>query len=116
MTPQQDPSDLSAQSEERGGTVTQLSPAQAEVASIIRAAKAEGSITAADLAEKLSTLDLTPDETDQVYQRLVGLGVDVVEDEAITEEAKAEEAVVEAPDVDEDRVRARKEADEALKA
>ncbi|MGH2818910.1 MAG: RNA polymerase sigma factor RpoD [Actinomycetota bacterium] len=116
MTPQQDPSDLSAQSEERGGTVTQLSPAQAEVASIIRAAKAEGSITAADLAEKLSTLDLTPDETDQVYQRLVGLGIDIVEDEAITEEAKAEEAVVEAPDVDEDRVRARKEADEALKA
>jgi RNA polymerase primary sigma factor len=119
MTPQQDPSDLAAQSEERGATMTELSPAQAEVAKIIRAAKAEGSITAADLAEKLSTLDLTPDETDQVYQRLVGQGVDVVEDEAITEEAEADgpdEAVVEAPDVDEDRVRARKEADEALKA
>jgi RNA polymerase primary sigma factor len=119
MTPEQNPSDLGAQSEERGGTMTQLSPAQVEVASIIRAAKAEGSITAADLAEKLSTLDLTPDETDQVYQRLVGQGVEVVEDEAITEEAEAEdagEAVVEAPDVDEDRVRARKEANEALKA
>jgi RNA polymerase primary sigma factor len=119
MTPQQDPSDLAAQSEERGGTMTELSPAQVEVASIIRAAKAEGSITAADLAEKLSTLDLTPDETDQVYQRLIGQGIEVVEDEAITEEAEAEgpdEAVVEAPDVDEDRVRARKEADEALKA
>jgi RNA polymerase primary sigma factor len=117
MTPEQDPSDLRAQSEERGGTITELSPAQAEVESIIRAAKAEGSITAADLAEKLSTLDLTPDETDQVYHRLVGLGVEVVEDEAITEEAEAEdEEVAEAPDVDEDRVRARREADEALKA
>ena len=117
MTPEQDPSDLRAQSEERGGTITELSPAQAEVESIIRAAKAEGSITAADLAEKLSTLDLTPDETDQVYQRLVGSGVEVVEDEAITEEAEAEdEEVAEAPDVDEDRVRARREADEALKA
>jgi RNA polymerase primary sigma factor len=117
MTPEQDPSDLRAQSEERGGTITELSPAQVEVESIIRAAKAEGSITAADLAEKLSTLDLTPDETDQVYQRLVGLGIEVVEDEAITEEAEAEdEEVAEAPDVDEDRVRARREADEALKA
>ena len=117
MTPEQDRSDLRAESEERGGTITELSPAQAEVESIIRAAKAEGSITAADLAEKLSTLDLTPDETDQVYQRLVGLGVEVVEDEAITEEAEAEdEEVAEAPDVDEDRVRARREADEALKA
>src|ERR687892_1086785 len=110
MTPEQDPSDHRAQSEDGGGTITELSPAQAEVESIIRAAKAEGSITAADLAEKLSTLDLTPDETDQVYQRLVGVGVEVVEDEAITEEAiteeaeaeGAEDAVVEAPDVDED--------------
>ncbi len=118
MTPEQDSSDLRAQSEERGGTITELSPAQAEVESIIRAAKAEGSITAADLAEKLSTLDLTPDETDQVYQRLVGLGIEVVEDEAIAEEAEADddEPVAEAPDVDEDRVRARREADEALKA
>src|SRR5919106_1293978 len=124
MTPEQDPSNLRAQSEERGGTITELSPAQVEVESIIRAAKAEGSITAADLAEKLSTLDLTPDETDQVYQRLVGLGIDVVEDEAITEEAEADENddvaeapnVAAAPDVDEERVRARREADEALKA
>src|ERR671919_60325 len=118
MTPEQNSSDLRAQSEERGGTMTEMSPAQAEVESIIRAAKTEGSITAADLAEKLSTLDLTPDETDQVYQRLVGLGIEVVEDEAITEEAEAEESeeVAEAPDVDEERVRARREADEALKA
>ena len=118
MTPEQAPSDPRAQSEDRGGTMTELSPAQAEVESIIRAAKTEGSITAADLAEKLSTLDLTPDETDQVYQRLVGLGIEVVEDEAITEEAEAEqsEEVAEAPDVDEERVRARREADEALKA
>src|SRR5918992_2045187 len=104
MTPEQDPSDLRAQRKARGGTMTELSPAQAEVESIIRAAKAEGSITAADLAEKLSTLDLTPDETDQVYQRLVGLGIEVVEDEAITEEAEAEEGeVAETPDVDEER-------------
>ena len=118
MTPEQDPSDHRAQSEDGGGTITELSPAQAEVESIIRAAKAEGSITAADLAEKLSTLDLTPDETDQVYQRLVGLGIDVVEDEAITEEAEADgdDDVAETPDVDEERVRARREADEALKA
>src|SRR5918996_490234 len=117
MTPEQDPSDHRAQSEDGGGTITELSPAQAEVESIIRAAKAEGSITAADLAEKLSTLDLTPDETDQVYQRLVGVGVEVVEDEAITEEAAADdEEVAEAPDVDEERARARREADEALKA
>src|SRR5918996_2029260 len=117
MTPEQDPSDHRAQSEDGGGTITELSPAQAEVESIIRAAKAEGSITAADLAEKLSTLDITPDETDQVYQRLVGVGVEVVEDEAITEEAAADdEEVAEAPDVDEERARARREADEALKA
>src|ERR671915_478429 len=118
MTPEQDPSDLRAQREDRGGTMTELSPAQAEVENIIWAAKVEGSITAADLAEKLSTLDLTPDETDQVYQSLVGLGIEVIEDEAITEEAKAEEGedVAETPDVDEERVRARREADEALKA
>ncbi len=37
-------------------------------------------ITAADLAEKLSVLDITPNDTDAVYQRLVELGVDIVED------------------------------------
>jgi RNA polymerase primary sigma factor len=119
MTPEQVPSDLNAQSDEQGVTMTQLSPAQAEVEKIITTAKAEGSITAADLADKLSTLDLTPDEIDQVYQRLVGQGVEVVEDEAIAEEAEAgaeDETETEAPDVDEDRVRARKEVDEALKA
>ncbi|MDQ3876942.1 MAG: RNA polymerase sigma factor [Actinomycetota bacterium] len=75
-------------------------------------------MTAADLAEKLSTLDLNPDETDAVYQRLVELGVDVVEDEAIAEEAEseAEEEEQSAADADEERRRARREVEMALKA
>ena len=92
-------------------TITELSPSQVEVESIIRAAQTEGSITAADLAEKLSVLDLSTDDTDAVYQRLVELGVDVTEDESIRQEDKDE-----APDVEEDRVRARREVDQALKA
>jgi RNA polymerase primary sigma factor len=95
-------------------TVTAIIPPDNEVVSkIIADAQQEGSITNADLAEKLSTLDLTPDEADAIYQRLVELNVDVVEDEAIAEE---EEAPEQAPDVDEDRVRARKEVESALKA
>src|SRR5688500_20375211 len=91
------------------GTITDVTPAQLEVDKIIRAAKAEGSITAADLADKLSTLDLNPDDTDAVYQRLIDLGVDVVEDEVIEEaEEEEEEAAAPAPDPDEDRVRARR--------
>ena len=101
-----------------GATMTQLSPAEIEISRIIKEAKAEGSITAADLAEKLSVLDITPDETDAVYQRLIELGVDVVEDEAIVEDEEEEEETekVETPDADEDRVRARREVDMALKA
>ncbi|MFP5352591.1 MAG: RNA polymerase sigma factor RpoD [Actinomycetota bacterium] len=92
-------------------------PAQLEVDKIVRSAKQEGSITAADLAEKLSVLDLTPDQVDAVYLRLVELNVDVVEDEAIAEEEEEEEeAETPAPDADEDRVRARREVDMALKA
>jgi RNA polymerase primary sigma factor len=100
------------------GTVTEVSSTQAEVDRIIKAAKAEGSVTAADLAEKLSVLDLTPDDTDAVYQRLMDLGVDVAEDEAIIaeEEEEAKEEKPEAVDPDEDRVRARREVDMALKA
>ena len=99
-------------------TITDVSPAQLEVDRITRAAKAEGSITAADLADKLSTLDLNPDDTDAVYQRLIELGVDVVEDEVIEEEEEDDEPAVPvaAPDADEDRVRARREVDMALKA
>jgi RNA polymerase primary sigma factor len=96
------------------GTIAELTPSQIEVESIIRAAQSEGTITAADLAEKLSVLDLTTDDTDAVYQRLVELNVEIVEDESIREEAQPVEE--EAPDVDEDRVRARKEVDQALKA
>src|SRR5918911_874147 len=91
-----------------------VSPSQQEVQIIVRAAQAEGSITAADLAEKLSVLDLTTDETDAVYQRLMELGVDVVEDESLREEEQPEEDT--GPDVDEERVRARREVEQALKA
>ena len=40
-------------------TAVEATPAQLEVERIIKAAKSEGSITAADLAEKVSTLDPT---------------------------------------------------------
>jgi RNA polymerase primary sigma factor len=103
--------------------VAAVGNAQEEVDKVIKGAKAEGSITAADLAEKLAVLDLTPDETDGVYQKLVELGVEVVEDEAIVDdedEEEEEEATPapeeQAPDVDEDRVRARREVEMALKA
>jgi RNA polymerase primary sigma factor len=98
------------------GTATEVTATQAEVDRIIRAAKAEGSVTAADLAEKLSVLDLTPDDTDAVYQRLMDLGVDVAEDEAIIAEEEEKESKQEIPDPDEDRVRARREVEMALKA
>lgn len=74
-----------------GATMTDVTPAEAEVGRVVRAAQAEGSITAADLAEQLSVLDLSPDDTDAVYQRLVELGVDVVEDESIREEQEQED-------------------------
>lgn len=108
-----------------GATLTKVAPAEAAIELIVKDAQAEGSITAADLAEKLSVLDITPDEGDALYQRLVGLGVDVVEDPAVIEdddededeEVEAEKEEVEAtPDADEDRVRARREVDMALKA
>jgi RNA polymerase primary sigma factor len=95
-----------------GTTLTQVPPSQVEVEKIVRTAQSEGSITAADLAEKLSVLDLTTDETDAVYQRLVELGVEIAEDESIREEDQEEPA----PDADETRVRERKEVDQALKA
>ena len=97
-----------------GSTMTHLSPSQLEVEGIVHAAQAEGSITAADLAEKLSVLDLTTDDTDAVYQRLMDLGVDVVEDESIREEDQEQEEP--GPDVDEERLRARREVEQALKA
>ena len=97
--------------------VADQTPAQIEVERIVAAAKSEGSITAADLAEKLSVLTITPDDTDAIYQRLVDLGVDIVEDEGIAEEDEDDEPAEQpAPDADEDRVRARKEVEQALKA
>jgi RNA polymerase primary sigma factor len=101
-------------SPQAAGTITELSPAQLEVEAIIAQAQSEGSITAADLAERLSILDLNTDETDAVYLRLVELGVDVVEDEAIV--AAEEETPEAATDTDEERARARKEVDQALRA
>jgi RNA polymerase primary sigma factor len=95
-------------------TMTELSPSQIEVESIVKSAQSEGSILAADLAEKLSVLDLTPDETDAVYQRLIELGVEVTEDESIREEQPDEEA--DQVDSDEERARLRREVDQALKA
>jgi RNA polymerase primary sigma factor len=92
-------------------TIT-VDPTEAEVQAVIRGAQAEGSITAAELADKLSVLDLTPDETDAVYKKLLELGVDITEDESIREEEAAEPVV----DVDEERQRARREVDQALKA
>jgi RNA polymerase primary sigma factor len=94
--------------------MTELSPSQIEVESIVKSAQSEGSILAADLAEKLSVLDLTPDETDAVYQRLIELGVEVTEDESIREEQPDEEA--DQVDSDEERARLRREVDQALKA
>ena len=91
-----------------------VDPTEVEVESIVRTAQGDGSVTAADLAEKLSVLDLTPDETDAVYKRLVDLGVEIIEDESLREE---EEEVEETPDdVDEERQRARREIEAALKA
>jgi RNA polymerase primary sigma factor len=90
-----------------------VEPVEHDAESVIRDAQSEGTITAADLAERLSVLDLTPDETDAVYQRLVELNVEVVEDEAVREELEEAEP---AADVDDERRRARKEVDAALKA
>ena len=97
---------------------TQLTGAAAlaEVEAIVKAAQKEGSITAADLAEKLAILDLTPEQIDGTYQKLIEVGVDVVEDESIVEEEDDDEEEAPAPDADEDRMRARKEVDAALKA
>jgi RNA polymerase primary sigma factor len=99
-------------------TITKVSPAHLEVESIIQIARKEGSITNADLAEKLAVLELSVDEIDAVYQRLVNFGVDVVEDEAVIEDETPVPDEIEQPAAapEEDRVRARKEVDAALKA
>jgi len=89
-----------------------VDPTEAEVQAVVRGAQAEGSITAAELADKLSVLDLTPDETDAVYKKLLEIGVEITEDESIREEEAAEPVV----DADEKRQRARREVDQALKA
>ena len=83
---------------------------------LVRSAQAAGTISAAELAEKLAVLDITPDENDEVYQRLVDLGVDVVEEDDIAEEEVEAPPPQPASDVDDDRVRARREVDMAMKA
>jgi RNA polymerase primary sigma factor len=96
----------------RGQTIT-VEPASTDVGTVLQWAKTEGSITAADLAEKLSVFDLTPDDTDAVYQRIVEMGIEITEDESIREEEEPEEP---GPDADEERRRARREIDQALAA
>ena len=95
-------------------TATVEDPA-GEVARIIAAAQSEGSIQASELAEALSAIELTADQTDAVYHRLVELEVEVVEDESIREEEE-EEPQEQAADAEEERRRARREVDQALKA
>jgi RNA polymerase primary sigma factor len=104
-------------------TIPSVSPTDAEVQAIVSDARKEGSITAADLAERLSTLDLNPDEADAVYQRLVEFGVDVVEDESIVEEEEEEEKEEEqaqetarTSDADDARMRERRAIDQISKA
>ena len=101
-----------------GAAKTMTAESTTEVERIVRAAQAEGTITAADLAEQLGPLDLNPDDTDEVYQRLVTSGVEIVEDETIREEEEEEEGEAAEPVVDEDeeRVRARREIDQAHRA
>jgi RNA polymerase primary sigma factor len=106
-----------ASSAGRASKTITADPSLNEVERIVRAAQAEGTITAADLAEQLGPLDLSPDDTDEVYQRLVTSGVDIVEDESIRQEEEEEEEPAEpAVDEDEERVRARREIDQAHKA
>jgi RNA polymerase primary sigma factor len=89
-------------------------PARAEVDAIVRWAVAEGSVTNADLAERLSVPDLTPDKEDAIYKHLLELGVEITEDEALVEEeAEEEEESVQVEDADEQRRRERREIDEA---
>jgi len=100
-----------------GATLTEIAPDRIEVETILRNARAEGSITGADLAEKLSVLDLTPDATDLIYQRLIDMGVDIVEEEGIVEEEEEPTDPAEtSSDVDEGRAKARREVELALKA
>ena len=109
--------EASASETQAGGTLTEIAPERIEVETILRNARAEGSITGADLAEKLSVLDLTPDATDLIYQRLIDLGVDIVEEEGIVEEDDEPDDPVEGTaDVDEGRAKARREVELALKA
>ena len=101
-----------------GAAKTMTAESTTEVERIVRAALADGTITAADLAEQLGPLDLNPDDTDEVYQRLVTSGVEIVEDETIREEEEDDEEGAPEPSVDEDeeRVRARREIDQAHRA
>src|SRR5918999_2530574 len=103
MTPEEQATVEQAQPAEAQAPVAPPPPrgtTEEEVAKITRGAKAEGSISAADLAEKLSVLDITPDETDAIYQRLVEMGVDIFEDETILEEEEEEAEEEPAPDAD----------------
>jgi RNA polymerase primary sigma factor len=98
---------------EAKSTITDLSPAEAEIEKIVGQAQKEGTIMAADLAEKLSPLDISEDETDAVFKRLVDLGVDIREEEGLEQEDEEQEEGV---DEDEARRRERRQIDQAFKA
>ncbi|HVM34448.1 MAG TPA: RNA polymerase sigma factor [Actinomycetota bacterium] len=97
-------------------TITPLDT-DAELQKLLREARTEGSISAADLAERLGPLDLSADDTDAVYQRLVEGGIDILEDEeGLREEVEADAEPEPVVDPDDERRRARREVDQALKA
>jgi RNA polymerase primary sigma factor len=119
MTEQPPSSAESLKPQSPAATILAAEPVEAEVNVIVRWAVAEGVVTNADLAERLSVPELTPDKADAVYKHLLEIGVEIVEDEALVEEEEEEEAVAEAEveDPDERRRRERREIDEApLKA
>lgn len=119
MTEQPPSSAESLKPQSPAATILAAEPVEAEVNVIVRWAVAEGMVTNADLAERLSVPELTPDKADAVYKHLLEIGVEIVEDEALVEEDEEEEAVAEAEveDPDERRRRERREIDEApLKA
>ena len=105
-----------AQAKEISAAVTATDDPAADIARIIASGQPGGEIQAAELAEALSTIDLTPDQTDAIYQRLVELDMEIIEDESIRQEAQEEDGEEPQPDPDEERRRARREADQAYKA
>jgi RNA polymerase primary sigma factor len=108
--------EMTQQAKDISAAVTATDDPAANIAQIIASGQPGGEIQAAELAEALSAIDLTPDQTDSIYQRLVELDIEIVEDESIRKEAEEEDGAEPQPDPDEERRRARREADQAYKA